>query len=135
MRRLLYISTSRTPILPADIERILRVSRVNNAAAGVTGLLVVGGRRFLQALEGPDDAVRETYERIRVDPRHFAAVVLADQAITGRAFPGWNMGCQPGAPLTGQGRVADDVAALLAPIADPVLLGYFSGFADTQAAA
>ncbi|WP_374942382.1 BLUF domain-containing protein [Sphingomonas sp.] len=135
MRRLLYISTSRTPILPEQLDRILRVSRANNAAVGVTGLLVVGGRRFLQALEGPDDAVRATYERIRADPRHFAAVILADQAITERTFSAWSMGYQPGAPLTGEGKIADDVAALVAPIADSTLRGYFSGFAQTQAAA
>jgi hypothetical protein len=79
--------------------------------------------------------VRATYERIRADPRHYAAVVLADQAITERSFAAWSMGYQPGAPLTGEGKIAADVAALLAPIADPVLFGYFGGFAERQAAA
>ncbi|HEX8485933.1 BLUF domain-containing protein [Sphingomonas sp.] len=135
MRRLLYISTARNPITPSDLESILRVSRRNNAAAGITGLLIAGGRRFLQALEGPEDAVRATFDRIRGDTRHFAAVVLADQAIGERSFPGWTMGFQPGALIGGGGEVATAVAELVAPITDPTLRGYFTGFAETQAAA
>lgn len=134
MRRLLYISTARTPINPTELDGILRVSRRNNAAVGVTGLLVAGGRRFLQALEGPEDAVRSTYARIQADPRHFAVVVLADQAIVERSFASWSMGYQPGAPLIGEGKIADEVTALVGPIADPTLRGYFGGFAERQAA-
>jgi hypothetical protein len=135
MRRLLYISTSRTLTSPLELGRILRVSRSRNAAVGITGLLVAGGHRFLQVLEGPAGAVLQTFARIREDPRHYAAVVLVDQPITERNFAKWSMGYQPGAPLTGEGKVADDIAALVAPIADPVLRGYFGGFAERQAAA
>ncbi len=134
MHRLLYISTARTPMPPAELDAVLRLSRRNNAAAGVTGLLVVGGRRFLQALEGPEEAVRATFERIRRDARHFAVVVLADHAITERQFATWSMGYQPGGAPKG-GAIADEVTALVAPIADPGLRGYFTGFAHTQAAA
>jgi hypothetical protein len=135
MHRMLYISTARNPMTPGELDTLLKVSRRNNAVVAVTGLLVVGGRRFLQALEGPEAAVRATYERIGRDPRHYAVVKLADGPIAERAFAGWSMGCQPGATLTGASGVADDVAALVAPIADPVLRGYFTGFAERRAAA
>ena len=135
MIRLLYISTARQPIVPATLDDILRVSRRNNVRADVTGLLVVGGRRFLQALEGPDAAVEATFERIGRDPRHFAVVRLARDAVGTRQFGGWAMGVQEGrAP--GRGATIDQaVAALIAPIADPSLKGYFTGFAERQAAA
>ena len=135
MHRLLYISTARRALPPEELDALLKLSRRNNAAVGVTGLLVVGGRRFLQALEGPELAVRSTYARIDRDPRHYAVVKLADTPITERAFSGWSMGFQPGATLIGASAVADDVAALVAPIADPVLRGYFTGFAQRRAAA
>jgi hypothetical protein len=135
MHRLLYISTARTPMPQVELDSLLRVSRRNNSLARVTGLLVAGGRRFLQVLEGPDDAVHATYERIRADPRHFACVILADQPVAERSFAGWAMGFQPGASLSGEGRIAVDIEALLQPIADPVLRGYFTGFAERQAAA
>lgn len=63
----LYISTARQPITPSILADILRASRRNNAPVAVTGLLIVGGRRFLQALEGPEAAVEATYERIARD--------------------------------------------------------------------
>ena len=135
MHRLLYISTARQPMASGELDTLLKLSRRNNAAVAVTGLLVVGGRRFLQALEGPEAAVRTTYERIARDPRHHAVVKLADSVITERAFARWSMGFQPGATLTGASAVADDVAALVAPIADPVLRGYFTGSAERRAAA
>ena len=134
MIRLLYISTARSPLTPAELERVLRVSRRNNRAVDVTGLLIVGGRRFLQALEGPVEAVLATFERIRADPRHFAVVILSRSAIEQRQFGGWAMGYQPGAPLGADADVAHDVEALIAPIEDPVVRAYFHEFALQHAA-
>ena len=134
MIRLIYISTARSELSKVELEAILRVSRHNNAAVGVTGLLIVGGRRFLQALEGPADAVTQTYDRIKADGRHFAAVTLDSRAISERSFPGWAMGHQPGKSLRGDGAVADDVAALITPISDPTTHAYFAEFAKKHAA-
>ncbi|RYD24979.1 MAG: blue light sensor protein, partial [Lysobacteraceae bacterium] len=41
---------------------------------------------------------------------------------------------QPGRPLRGDGAVADDVARLIAPIADPTMHAYFAEFAKKHAA-
>ena len=135
MYRLLYISTARQEMTPTELDALLARARRNNAAVAVTGLLVVGGRRFLQALEGPETAVRATFERIAADPRHFAIVKLAEGAIVERSFANWSMGYQPGARQGGSSAIASEVAALVAPIADPVLRGYFTGFAERRAAA
>ncbi len=132
--RLIYISTARSELAETELEGILRSSRRNNAAAGVTGLLVVGGRRFLQALEGPESAVKQTYDRIKADGRHFAAVTLDSRPIAERSFPGWAMGHQLSKPLRGDGAVADDVAALIASIGDPTMHAYFAEFAKKHAA-
>jgi len=132
--RLIYISTARSELSKTELEAILRSSRRNNAAAGVTGLLIVGGRRFLQALEGPASAVTQTYDRIKADGRHFAAVTLDSRAIAERSFAGWAMGHQSSKSLDGDGAVADDVAALIAPIEDPTVHAYFAEFAKKHAA-
>jgi hypothetical protein len=47
------------------IRQILETSRRNNARDGLSGLLLLGGRRFLQVLEGPKDALDQAYARIR----------------------------------------------------------------------
>lgn len=135
MIRLLYISTARQRPTAAEFADILRTSRRNNAAAGITGLLIVGGRRFLQALEGPEDAVLSTYRRISQDPRHFAVVELTRETIAERQFGHWDMGAQAGRAPHEAASVSQAVSALIAPIADPSLRGYFTGFAERQAAA
>lgn len=124
MYRILYISTARTPFTPADVETVLAISRRNNRTVQVTGLLVVGGRRFLQVLEGPEYAVRATFERIKGDPRHFAVVILHEGDIATRAFADWSMGCQTLAIAGAE----PDLAAIIAAIPDANLRAYFAGF-------
>lgn len=136
MQRLLYISTSRSRVTQPVIDEILRVSRRNNATAGVTGLLIAGGNRFLQVLEGDDLAVSRTFDRIQRDDRHFAMVQLAKQTIIERSFGSWSMGFASGAaPGGGATSPAATIAALIAPIEDPTLRGYFTGFADLHLSA
>jgi hypothetical protein len=133
--RLIYISTTRTAMDEDMMAAILATSRRNNQAVDVTGLLLVGGRRFLQVLEGPDDAVTRTYERICHDSRHYAAVVLSRREIERRSFAGWSMGYQRAGSIHGSSDIADDVAALIVPIGDPVTQAYFAEFARKHAAA
>lgn len=88
MLQLIYISSAAGLVDTADI---MRVSRRNNGRDGITGLLYASGRRFLQALEGPDALVDAAYARIARDPRHRAAVVLSRRMIETREFGAWQM--------------------------------------------
>jgi len=60
MHQLVYISSSRREITPEMLREVLEASRTNNQRGGVTGLLVSGGNRFLQVLEGSTEAVSDT---------------------------------------------------------------------------
>ena len=138
MQRLLYISTARDGFDETELDGILRISRRNNAAVGVTGLLVVGGRRFLQVLEGPDDAVATVFERISRDPRHFAVVRLSRKPIETRAFGEWAMGYRSARVHTAADGSRDlrvIVEPLVATIEDPMLRAEFVEFAALHAAA
>ncbi len=75
----------------AELLRILKVSRVNNARAGVTGAMLYNQGCFAQVLEGPLDAVQRTFERIQCDPRHGDVVVLQAERIATPLFSGWDM--------------------------------------------
>ncbi|OWK32618.1 BLUF domain-containing protein [Sphingomonas mucosissima] len=90
MRQLLYISTA-TPGAAIDISGILATSLRNNRRDGVTGLLWTDERRFLQALEGSEDAIQSALLRIKFDTRHRGIVVLQDRAIAIREFGAWEM--------------------------------------------
>ena len=133
MCRILYISSAPSPLPQEEIENILAVSRRNNAAAGITGLLVVGGRRFLQVLEGPEEAVCETYQRISRAPRHRAMVKLGEASIEERAFGKWSMGFQAGGVSESE-SLQQQVAEIIAPLEDATLKAYFSGFAERHGA-
>lgn len=91
MRQIVYASLSAPEDSAADLTGILEQSRHNNALDGVTGLLWSDGRRFLQVLEGPEESVGPTFERIRRDPRHHAVDLLSDRHVKDREFGYWSM--------------------------------------------
>ncbi|MGP1284019.1 MAG: BLUF domain-containing protein [Parasphingopyxis sp.] len=91
MYRLIYVSTARPGIGPADFDDILVAARACNYASHVTGLLVFDGRFFVQYLEGREGAVEATFGRIFRDRRHSGVVVLARGEVDGLRFPGWDM--------------------------------------------
>ena len=131
MEQLVYISTSRTEPSIAIVHDILESSRRNNRRDFLTGVLVVGGRRYLQVLEGPAEAIDAAYRRIKADTRHYALVELARKPIAKRNFGDWDMGYEDGAaePLR------EIVARLTARLEDPYLRAEIEGFAALHATA
>lgn len=134
MLTLIYISTARREITPGMCDGILAASRRNNPVDDITGLLVAGQKRFLQALEGPEDKVRAAYARIAADPRHFACVVLGERATEQRLFGDWAMAYAAGRDAADDASLEDIVAALVAPLDDPDLRAQFTGFAQLNGA-
>jgi hypothetical protein len=131
MEQLIYISTSHTEPALNVVHDILAVSRRNNRADDLTGLLIVGGRRFLQVLEGPRTSLDATYRRIAADDRHFAMVKLSRKLITKRSFPDWEMGYHQGAG----GGLVEIVERLSEPVDDPCLRAEIRGFAQLHSKA
>ncbi len=116
LHRVLYCSRNLIPGAPrtvaADIGRILDASRRNNARDGITGGLLFSQGCFAQVLEGPLDAVENTFERIQCDERHGDVTVLQSGPIAARDFPDWSMafaGPDAASPLAGV-RMADAFA-------------------------
>lgn len=78
--------------LAADkIELLCKDAAAFNTVAGVTGLLLFDGSRFLQYLEGPDDGIDAAYSRIRFSRSHRDVVELARGHVSRRRFPYWSM--------------------------------------------
>jgi hypothetical protein len=124
-RQITYISTARlhgADTLLADIER---VALRNNAVAGLSGLLLFDGVRFLQVLEGPEDAIAPILADIQADPRHFGMVVLRDRIVDTRGFPAWAMLCRN---VGGKADIADLVSPFVAG-ADKNTRALFESFA------
>lgn len=134
MLQVIYISTAATGMSESVVADILRVSRMNNAAADVTGLLLYDGYRFLQALEGPSAEVNAIYARVKIDPRHRALVMLHSRDIAERAFGSWAMAAQRVAVAQGA-TLPDLVDSLTAHVADCTTKALFRSFSRVRAAA
>ena len=90
--RLMYASRSAQPVDHDTLLAILRQSKGNNPALGITGLLCCSDGIFIQALEGGRGAVNRLYNRIAADPRHTDVVLLSYEEIGERRFASWAMG-------------------------------------------
>ena len=91
MFQIAYFSTAAKPQVAALIQQILLTSRTNNLRHEISGLLVAGGNRYLQVIEGPRRAMETLYANIRADDRHLAVTTLVERTTTERCFEGWAM--------------------------------------------
>jgi hypothetical protein len=92
LHRLIYFSRQR-PMADVDheVDAIIRTSIQNNRMASITGLLLIHRETFVQALEGPAEAVLTTYGRIINDPRHSGSTIITSGPASKREFADWNM--------------------------------------------
>jgi len=90
--RLMYASRAVPTVDQDALIAILRKSKANNPAIGVTGVLCFSQGIFLQALEGGRSAVNQLYNRIAADQRHTQVELLTYEEVGERRFAGWSMG-------------------------------------------
>jgi hypothetical protein len=91
MRQLVYFSTATARQSEELIAQLLEVSRRRNDEEGLTGLLIAGGNRYLQILEGEAAIVEAAMDRIERDERHSSIHILVDRTIRKRDFANWTM--------------------------------------------
>ncbi|WP_051378848.1 BLUF domain-containing protein [Derxia gummosa] len=89
---LLYVSSARTPLTDTELAALLVQSRDRNARLGLTGVLLYRDGNFMQALEGPADAVEQVWASIQRDPRHHDIITLMESTVQSRSFGSWSMG-------------------------------------------
>jgi len=92
MLSIVYSSSAAHPFSDAELDALLAQSRANNERLGLTGMLLHRDGRFIQVLEGPDDALRERMATIAADQRHGRVTTLLEEEIGERQFPDWTMG-------------------------------------------
>ncbi len=79
------------------LSSILMTARRLNARDGVTGALICRADLYLQWIEGPEDRVRKTLERIARDDRHLEVKVHVAENVPERIFGEWAMLHDPAA--------------------------------------
>ena len=92
--QLIYQSQSLVPFKKEEIVTLLANCRAYNTTHNITGLvLYTPDGRFLQVLEGDENAVRSLYlNRISADPRHFISRIYSEGPALKRSFPTWPLG-------------------------------------------
>ncbi len=89
--RLMYVSRCAPDISRDQVEEMLTTARAFNLQHGITGVLIHGGDRFMQVLEGPEHDVIQLYARIVDDRRHYDCGLIRVMPITTHLFPDWDM--------------------------------------------
>jgi hypothetical protein len=92
LHHLIYVSAARELLGDAELDGILASSARNNAAHGITGMLLYASGSFMQVLEGEEADVERTYARILPDRRHQSPFVIERGPIPARSFGSWSMG-------------------------------------------
>ncbi|TVV76969.1 BLUF domain-containing protein [Sphingomonas solaris] len=127
MIQLLYISTSSRPVTPVIIDGICVQARHLNQRHEITGVLLCRRDMFLQALEGPQLAIEDTFLRLINDPRHHAVTVLSRRKVTRRTFGGLQL--RYCAPRENCPEVYEDIETILEG-ASQIAASLFAAFAE-----
>jgi hypothetical protein len=91
LRAIAYVSQAKPDLSAARLQTLVEDAARFNKMAGVTGVLLHDGERFLQYIEGPPDGIDSVYERILQAGSHVDIVELARGRLGQRQFPYWAM--------------------------------------------
>jgi hypothetical protein len=94
MLSLVYASSASRQVDEQDLMQLITAARKHNEANQITGLLLYKDGNFMQAIEGPDDAVEKLFDHVRRDGRHHGVLQLLKEHIEERRFPKWSMALQ-----------------------------------------
>jgi len=92
--QLVYVSSAARLMSRQELFELLDQSRRNNQRQDITGMLLYKDGNFMQALEGPEEAVNALHAKIQADPRHKGMITLFERPAERREFGDWSMGFQ-----------------------------------------
>ncbi len=92
MLQMIYTSEAKAKFSPVELQDLLLTARRNNDRDSITGMLLYEDGTFLQVLEGENEVVEATYQRIAADKRHHKIMLIARLEVDHRSFHDWEMG-------------------------------------------
>ena len=101
--RAIYVSTAARDLRDEELAPLLEVSRRNNTAWDITGVLGYHDHSFIQVLEGPKGRVEALLATIARDTRNTGVLILDQSRIDKRLFGEWSMGWLRASDLTRAG--------------------------------
>ncbi|MEN6682159.1 BLUF domain-containing protein [Stenotrophomonas pavanii] len=105
IRAVVYVSSAgdeiagdRLGLSNGKLDQVVDDAARFNRNAGVTGVLLFDGERFLQYLEGPEDGLSVSYSRVLGASSHNGVVELQRGRVGQRRLPFWPMKWLPVEP-------------------------------------
>ncbi|MBH1625627.1 BLUF domain-containing protein [Stenotrophomonas maltophilia] len=92
-RAIVYVSEAVDGFTPERLHTLMEDAARFNRGAGVTGVLLFDGQRFLQYMEGPADGLDVAYSRVTGASSHTHLIELARGRVGQRRLPFWPMRC------------------------------------------
>lgn len=86
-----YASRANPDVSAKDFNEILQQANENNAANGITGMLVFNKDYFLQTIEGPRAQINRLLYSLITDTRHHDLQVIETREIRHRDWAKWSM--------------------------------------------
>ena len=122
MRQIVYFSTAAGQQDANTVAAIWALTREQYRRDGLSGLLVAGGHRYLEVIEGRVDEVELAVDRIRFEQRHVGMSVLITRRIAERSFPDWSATYFTAPPTRPYATLGDMVERMRGLVSDPALL-------------
>lgn len=95
---IVFVSATVAELSPQHLTRIMSDAARFNREAGVNGVTLFDGARFLSYLEGTTDNLSAAFLRASASTSHTELVILADGRIGPCRLPHWPMRCLQVAP-------------------------------------
>lgn len=92
MHHIIYISKAVSHFSREELIELLGVCREKNKRNQITGMLLYLNGKFIQVLEGPEQEVQLTFEKIKNDIRHHRVIKVLEGNYEKRVFSDWQMG-------------------------------------------
>nr|WP_317200080.1 BLUF domain-containing protein [uncultured Psychrobacter sp.] len=86
-----YASRANPDVSAQDFNEILQQAQQNNAANGITGMLIFNKNYFLQTIEGPRAQINRLLYSLMADQRHHDLQVLETHELKHREWAQWSM--------------------------------------------
>ena len=86
-----YASRANLDVSVNDFNEILQQAQDNNAANGITGMLIFNKDYFLQTIEGPRAQINRLLYGLIADKRHYDLQLLQTRELEHREWAKWLM--------------------------------------------
>ncbi|HFT6977370.1 BLUF domain-containing protein [Stenotrophomonas maltophilia] len=97
-RAVVFVSEAMPRLDSAHLVGLMADARRFNRDAGVTGVTLFDGRRFLAYMEGPPDGLDVAFSRAAGSTSHIELIELARGRVGQRRLPYWPMRLVPVSP-------------------------------------